>query len=1186
MTIAPRRAAAQPGGMNDFPTSAQSMFGKKKDNREISGPTLSATDEPVAEIRVVGNTTIPTSKILNELQTRVGRPYDPALVQRDMRKLAARGWFNDVQPSYEQAPNGRIVIFKVVERPIVRYVEYLGNHGVRTKKIEKETDLKVGGPVDPYGVQEAKRKIIDLYKRNGYNNAQVNILEGDKQSDHGIVFVINEGEMQKIWKVEFVGNEFISERRLKTKIDSKPPIMMLFKGYVDEESIEADKNKLIAFYRSFGYFQAKIGAVKTFDEKNKWMTLQFVISEGPRYQVESVAFIGNKIFSSDSLTSGVEMKPDPKDRTAVEKAWHTIKPLPPGPQPFEQDRMNADVAWLKELYGSQGYIFADIEAEPVFLEEVGKLRLTYHIKEGRRWRVGNVFVHINGDNPHTKIQTALNRLSIKSGQIADIREIRASERRLQASGLFLSDPVRGIMPKITYHIPEVGDTEMANREGGSGFRGQSPDALRDSGNNGTGLGLSPAQGLPEVMRSNDGPPLIAPPQSFGTFATPAPLPTQLPGYKIEAPAPTDRGDDLLDVHYYFDSDSAVATSQPTATQPAAPQPTAARQSSTPAAGAPSMYSQPAQPGSVSPTAQRYEARRFPIADEPQSVQQTAPAAAWVNRPTYPSTASPANATLQSAPPANPAANGAVQSNYQRLVVRTQSPYQPAATQSNAPQNGVAPAYYQAAAPAAAPGATTAPSPSDRYVTNAYGGQAVGATGPNAVAAGRTSYPVQQTAITEPQIPPTTETLPTPPGAPQYAPQGAPVPVYGGQPMYGQPMVGPPGMLPPDPNITPVIPLPTQNPQPLPSTPYDPFSPPLVDPGVDMDVVVSEGQTGRIMLGVAVNSDAGLVGQILFDEQNFDIARYPKSWDDFVSGRAWRGAGQHLRLEAAPGTEVQRYLANFTEQNVWDSDWSLGLSGSYFTRRYEDWDEQRLGGRVSFGYAWVENDLSTAVSYRGEDVKISNPSTTTLPELNEVLGSNAIHGFKWTIANDTRDSAFLATEGHFLSLELEQVIGSFQFPRAVVDARQYLLMSERPDHSGRHVVTLSTRVGFSGPDTPIFENFFAGGFSTLRGFDFRGASPVVDNVQVGGRFEWINTVEYLFPLTADDMIHGVVFCDFGTVEQNVSIHNDTFRVAPGAGLRITVPAMGPAPIALDFAFPVADAPTDQKQVFSFNIGLQR
>ena len=33
-------------------------------------------------------------------------------------------------------------------------------------------------------------------------------------------------------------------------------------------------------------------------------------------------------------------------------------------------------------------------------------------------------------------------------------------------------------------------------------------------------------------------------------------------------------------------------------------------------------------------------------------------------------------------------------------------------------------------------------------------------------------------------------------------------------------------------------------------------------------------------------------------------------------------------------------------------------------------------------------------------------------------------------------------------------------------------------------------------------------------------------------------------------------------------------------------MGPAPIALDFAFPVLKADIDDEQVFSFFIGLQR
>jgi outer membrane protein assembly factor BamA len=148
-------------------------------------------------------------------------------------------------------------------------------------------------------------------------------------------------------------------------------------------------------------------------------------------------------------------------------------------------------------------------------------------------------------------------------------------------------------------------------------------------------------------------------------------------------------------------------------------------------------------------------------------------------------------------------------------------------------------------------------------------------------------------------------------------------------------------------------------------PQNELTPMFQEPAVDLDVVLSEAQTGRLMLGVAVNSDAGLVGQILLDEQNFNWSRWPTSWDDFLSGKAWRGGGQRFRIEAAPGTEVHRYLVSFQEPYLMDTPVSLGLSGSFFDRRYDDWDEQRLGGRVSFGYQWTADDASAAISYRGE-----------------------------------------------------------------------------------------------------------------------------------------------------------------------------------------------------------------------------
>ena len=355
---------------------------------------------------------------------------------------------------------------------------------------------------------------------------------------------------------------------------------------------------------------------------------------------------------------------------------------------------------------------------------------------------------------------------------------------------------------------------------------------------------------------------------------------------------------------------------------------------------------------------------------------------------------------------------------------------------------------------------------------------------------------------------------------------------------------------------------------------------------DLDVYVTETMTGKINIGGAYNSDNGLVGQFVIDERNFDLFRFPRSFREITDGTAFRGAGQGFRLELVPGNEVQRYLVSFTEPYLFDTAVSLSVSGFFFNRNYFDWDEERLGGRVSLGYR-LTPDVSVSAGLRMENVNLSDPRVNTSPELNDSLGNTDLYMAQFGLTSDTRDHPFLPTDGQFLSLTYSQGFGEVDFPRGDIEIRRYRLMYQRPDGSGRHTVSFGTRAGFSGSGTPIFENYFAGGFSTMRGFEFRGASPLEGGVRVGGEFQWLNTLEYMFPVTADDMIKAVVFCDFGTVEREIDINWDNFRVAPGFGFRIHMPAAGMgAPLAFDFAFPVASADGDEEQVFSFYMGLIR
>lgn len=990
-----------------------------------------ATEELVSEIRVRGNRTVPASRITHQMQTRVGRPYDPKALAADIKKLASLPYFVTVRPLHRSTEAGRVIVLEVVERRALRYVEYLGNEKVKDKKLAEATGLDVGGAVDPYAVEEGKKKIEAFYREQGYGRAHVEILEGQKASDQGVVYSVNEGSKEKIWAVEFEGNRFASDGQLKTKIRSKPGIARLFGGKLNRETLDADVQALTAYYRSFGFFRARVGRSVELNDAGTWATVRFAINEGQRYQVRNVTLNGVEVFESGSVREGLQLD---------------------GGQVFEQAKMQKDVQWLRDLYGSRGYVFADIQPQNVFLEEPGKIDLVYNIQEGEQWRVGAINVNIVGEAAHTRIQTAMNRLSLAPGDILDTRKLRDSERRIGASSVFNTNPALGPTPKIAYTPDRVSKRRLAElakekEEGREGvFRGQSPTSQR---------------------HTSYKPPAPVQPVAYNASTSSAYQVQQSQGGSPE---------------------SALFTSGTAYAAPPAPQNQVASPTTYPIAG--SGYPNPPAYPTASPT--------FPNTAAP---------------PAYPSTQYGGSAVAPTGPGTAP-------------IGQSGAPVQPIGA---APVSmGVAPTQY-----------------------------AQGYANPN----------LAPPTYGQPSPPPPAYTAPSN-AQPSYPTTAAPN--YGYSPVRASP--------PPVPVNTQLFPTqvyaPTQAPP-----PNDPFY-------ADLNLDLAETQTGRFMIGAAVNSDAGVVGQISLDERNFDWRRFPRSFQDFYDGTAFRGGGQRFRLEAAPGTEVQRYLASWQEPYLFDSPISLSLSGSYFDRRYDDWDENRLGGRVGLGYQWVDRDLSASVTYRGENVEISNIDTSAalIQEYADVQGDNSLHGFGLRLVTDKRDNPFLATDGYYLSLALEQVVGSHSYGRAEIDARTYLLLRERPDHTGRHVLTFQNRTGFTGADTPIYDRFYAGGFSTMRGFDFRGASPKILDREVGGDFMFINTLEYMFPITADDMINGVVFVDHGTVNEDITF--DNYRVAPGVGLRVTVPAMGPAPIALDFAWPIAGPGTDEERVFTFNVGFQR
>ncbi|MCE2791186.1 MAG: outer membrane protein assembly factor [Planctomycetota bacterium] len=417
---------------------------------ERLSPTEPGAGEIVAEVIVKGNKNLPEHYLTRNIRTRPGRYFDPDQLQQDVDQLWRMKEVKRINGPYlERTPQGLVITIEVVEKHLITKVEFIGNRGISDSTLKKQTGLEDGEPLDVYEVKMLKSRIEDFYHEKGYPKTQVEILDGDQPDDEKVVFLIHEDEKQRIWEVRFEGNSIATDERLKTQIKSKPGIMKVFGGLVKREEIDQDISRLMSYYRSLGYFNARIGREISESNDGRWMTLRFIIDEGPRYRIRNVAFIGNSKYSQDQLLGVVKLKPEAGT-----------------PPDFNSAKMERDVVNLRELYGSEGHVFAEVEAEPRFLEEPAMIDIVYKISEGEQYRVGKINVHIEGDYGVTKREVVLNRFGLHPGDIIDSRELKKIERRLGSAGVFAgSDPsMPGAPPQIVVRPPEQQEIQaMAER---------------------------------------------------------------------------------------------------------------------------------------------------------------------------------------------------------------------------------------------------------------------------------------------------------------------------------------------------------------------------------------------------------------------------------------------------------------------------------------------------------------------------------------------------------------------------------------------------------------------------------------------------------------------------------------------------------------------------------------------------
>jgi outer membrane protein insertion porin family len=437
---------------------APAMSGTSASLEEIAPDSVQPRG-PVLGLEIVGNKSLSDAEIRRHIKSRKDRPYDSQLLQEDLRRLYATRKFHNVRVTKKVVPQGVFITFEVIERPTIDDVLFIGNRYISDKTLQNESGLAKGDALNIYAVQEARRKVEEYYQSKGYAKTQVSILEGDKAQHRRVVLRVDEGRIERIWSVRFVGNDpsIATDARLKAHvIKSKPGFMKyLFGGKVDYSVIEEDTERLTVYYRNLGFLRATVSREIETDDSGQWINLTFVINEGPRYRVRNISVAGNELFDSNALLQQMDLQAG---------------------EYFNQAKLRHDERKLRDLYGGHGHIFADIEASPILDEEPGILDIVFRIDEGELFRVGEINIQVAGEYPQTRRSVILNRLSFRPGDIVDIREVRASERRLKSSQLFVTNPAEGPPPQIVIRPPSLAEMEtLAKKRSSATYRGQSPD---------------------------------------------------------------------------------------------------------------------------------------------------------------------------------------------------------------------------------------------------------------------------------------------------------------------------------------------------------------------------------------------------------------------------------------------------------------------------------------------------------------------------------------------------------------------------------------------------------------------------------------------------------------------------------------------------------------------------------------
>lgn len=272
--------------------------------------------------------------------------------------------------------------------------------------------------------------------------------------------------------------------------------------------------------------------------------------------------------------------------------------------------------------------------------------------------------------------------------------------------------------------------------------------------------------------------------------------------------------------------------------------------------------------------------------------------------------------------------------------------------------------------------------------------------------------------------------------------------------------------------------------------------------VDVNYTVAERATGNLSAGLGYNDTQGAI-------VNFSVSQ-----NNFV------GTGNRVSVSINNSKVVKDNTVSYTNPYYTDDGISRGFS--IYKRKFSaaeadisNFQTNSTGASVNYGIPMSENDsVGLGLSYDSTNL-VTGVNTST-----QILDFTNLHGkeydnykalFKWS--HDTRNKAIFADRGNLASASIDSSIpgSDLEFYKLNLRYLQYFDLAED--------VTLlfNTNLGFAGyfgdtKSVPPFEQYFAGGSRSVRGYDGNSLGPrdSITNLPIGGTKRVVTNLELILP----------------------------------------------------------------------------